>query len=73
MASIKINDLRPAGSQLFHDSESFLNELNDQELGIFGGKKPIKIKIKTDVVVISQFTISIGVSVASASVVSAVG
>ncbi len=29
MASIKISELRPAGSELFQDSESFLNELND--------------------------------------------
>ena len=38
MASITISELRPAGSELFQDSESFLNELNDQEmLGIAGG------------------------------------
>ncbi len=29
MSSIKISELRPAGSELFQDSESFLNELND--------------------------------------------
>lgn len=33
MASINITELRPVGSELFQDSESFLNELNDgQEL-----------------------------------------
>jgi hypothetical protein len=38
MASITISELRPAGSELFQDSESFLNELNDQEmLAIAGG------------------------------------
>ncbi len=38
MASIKISELRPAGSELFQDSESFLNELTDREmLGIEGG------------------------------------
>ncbi len=29
MASIKIAELRPAGSELFQDSESFLNELSE--------------------------------------------
>ncbi|NJM71888.1 MAG: hypothetical protein HC862_17750 [Scytonema sp. RU_4_4] len=37
MADIKITELRPAGSELFQDSESFLNELNDQEMSVFGG------------------------------------
>ncbi|WP_017314965.1 hypothetical protein [Mastigocladopsis repens] len=37
MANIKISELRPAGAELFQDSESFLNELNDQEMSVFGG------------------------------------
>ncbi len=37
MASIKISELRPAGSELFQDSESFLQELGAQEMGIAGG------------------------------------
>ncbi|MBN3898741.1 MAG: hypothetical protein HWQ41_26770 [Nostoc sp. NOS(2021)] len=38
MASIKISELRPAGSELFQDSESFLNELNSQDMGgVIGG------------------------------------
>lgn len=40
MASITISELRPAGSELFQDSESFLDELTDREmLGIAGGGK----------------------------------
>ncbi|MBE9181621.1 hypothetical protein IQ268_23950 [Oculatella sp. LEGE 06141] len=31
MASINISELNPAGSGLFHDSESFLNELSDSQ------------------------------------------
>ncbi|MDZ8186038.1 MAG: hypothetical protein RMX96_14445 [Nostoc sp. ChiSLP02] len=38
MATIKIHDLSPAGSELFQDSESFLNELTDAELGVHGGR-----------------------------------
>ncbi|MEH2459889.1 hypothetical protein [Nostoc sp.] len=32
MASIKISELRPAGSELFQDSESFLRDLGAQEM-----------------------------------------
>jgi hypothetical protein len=32
MASIQLTELRPAGSELFNDGESFLNDLNDQEM-----------------------------------------
>lgn len=38
MAVIDISELHPAGSQLFQDSESFLNELTDDEIvGLEGG------------------------------------
>ncbi|MGK7943526.1 MAG: hypothetical protein AB4058_03570 [Microcystaceae cyanobacterium] len=42
MANIKVNELNPAGSELFSDSESFLNELNavEQQV-IIGGLRPI--------------------------------
>lgn len=32
MASIKISNLQPAGSEFFNDSESFMSELTDSEL-----------------------------------------
>jgi hypothetical protein len=38
MAVIKIKDLGAPGSMLFSDSESYLNELTEDELGISGGK-----------------------------------
>ncbi len=42
MAEIKLSELRPAGSELLEDSESFLNDLNDRDLenvvgGLFDG------------------------------------
>ena len=38
MAEIKLSELRPAGSELLQDSESFLNELNDRDLdNVVGG------------------------------------
>ena len=35
MANIEISEL--AGTELFQDSESFLNELSDREMAIMGG------------------------------------
>ena len=38
MANITISDIRLAGFDLFQDSESFLNELTNQEVGdVLGG------------------------------------
>lgn len=42
MANIKINNLNPAGSDLFADSESFMTELSDAELATQGGMTPIR-------------------------------
>jgi hypothetical protein len=39
MASIKISDLRPSGLDLFGDSESFLNDLSDNDLATINGGK----------------------------------
>ncbi|OPF18673.1 hypothetical protein B1L04_04130 [Microcystis aeruginosa KW] len=50
MASIKIDsDLRPIGSELFLDSESYLDELSaDQQINnIVGGTKPTSIRTVT--------------------------
>lgn len=42
MASITISDLRfPAGGELLFDSESFMNELSDEEISIQGGIAPV--------------------------------
>ncbi|MBE9168977.1 hypothetical protein IQ238_16135 [Pleurocapsales cyanobacterium LEGE 06147] len=38
MANIQLSELNPAGSELFQDSENYLNELNEQEMGhVVGG------------------------------------
>jgi hypothetical protein len=62
MAVIKISELRPAGSELFQDSESFLNELNDQEMSTAIGGGTVGS-------VISQATVSVGISILTRSVV----
>jgi hypothetical protein len=39
MATIKIDDITPAGAELFVDSEIFMEELsNDELLAVLGGK-----------------------------------
>jgi hypothetical protein len=38
MPTIKIDDLRPTGAELFSDSESYMNELGDGELDVYGGR-----------------------------------
>lgn len=50
MSSIRISSLSAIGSELFQDSESFLQDLQDYE-----------IKTVTGGLVISQVTVSIGV------------
>lgn len=37
MAIITITNISPNGTELFHDSESFLSELKDVELNLTGG------------------------------------
>ncbi|BAY76950.1 hypothetical protein NSTC745_06970 [Nostoc sp. DSM 114161] len=49
MATIKIHDLSPAGSELFQDSESFLNELTDEELGVNGGLRVASVTVTVTV------------------------
>lgn len=41
MATIKIDNLQPLGMDLFTDNESFMHELNTDELGITGGGSTI--------------------------------
>ena len=53
MAEIKLSELRPAGSELLEDSESFLNELNDRDLENVAGGFSIAS-------VASQASISVG-------------
>lgn len=53
MANINISDLRPTGSELFSDSESYMSELGDNELDIINGgaiTTPVCISISYSVV-----------------------
>jgi hypothetical protein len=72
MPKIKISELRPVGSELFQDSESYLNELNEEETQILGGKAKNKFVITTVIEVVSQLTQSQGISLATFSAVTKV-
>jgi len=51
MSSIKVIDLCPTGAELFHDSESFLNELSDDEMSIVGAGRFGKFQSLVNVVI----------------------
>jgi lactobin A/cerein 7B family class IIb bacteriocin len=54
MALISISNLRPSGADLFDGSESYLQELTDNELeGTNGGISPV----------IASFTVGVSVSI----------
>ena len=58
MSTIQIADLSPAGSELFQDTESFLNELTENELMVMGGKKGFKgIVINVNVGSVNIYTL----------------
>lgn len=70
MAYITISDLRPAGADLFMDSESFLSELSDGELSVYGGATPSTIVPASAA---ACFKISLAVTAGAAAVGAAVG
>ena len=41
MANIKVCNIKPTGSELFCDSESYLTDLSEEELVIHGGITPV--------------------------------
>ncbi len=49
MAIIKIKDLGAPGSALFSDSESYLNELTEDELDVSGGVQATSISVTVTV------------------------
>lgn len=52
MASIQIKNLQPAGSNLFNDSESYLNELTESELvASHGGSDPFLVGLTIGITV----------------------
>lgn len=74
MANIQLSELNPLGSELFQDSENFLNELNDQEMGeVMGAATVGTVASQSLGSVASQNTVSggqISVSVGVSQVVS---
>ena len=56
MALIKINNLQPAGTDLFNDSENYLNELSNQELELVNGGKSIISSITIPIIITITIT-----------------
>ncbi|UJS05377.1 class IIb bacteriocin, lactobin A/cerein 7B family [Cylindrospermopsis raciborskii] len=52
MANISISDLRPAGVDFFSDSESFLDDLNDNELYNVSGGSPLLVPLGLAVILL---------------------
>lgn len=73
MAKLTISELNPAGAELFQDSENFLEELSDRELGIVVGGADINSVVSLNsasvgtiqtatIVGISQTNVSVNIS-----------
>jgi hypothetical protein len=63
MANITISELRPAGADLFSDSESYLTDLTGSEtLGTLGGAGSITVCWQNDKTLIRSITICWGSS-----------
>ncbi|MEY2856102.1 MAG: hypothetical protein RLZZ74_411 [Cyanobacteriota bacterium] len=78
MATLKISELNPAGAELFQDSENFLEELSDRELGLVVGGVDINSVVTQNsasvgtiqtatIVGISQTNVSVYISNVNAS------
>ncbi|QIR35268.1 hypothetical protein HCG51_06685 [Tolypothrix sp. PCC 7910] len=71
MAGIKILEIRPTGSELFHDSESFLNELSHLEAGIIQGGEVAPVILLGSILlenIAIQSIYSLGISKETASI-----
>ena len=55
MASIKISDLRPSDFDLLGDSESFLEDLSDNDLATINGGTTIVVLVFEDAIIIIVF------------------
>ncbi|MEQ9234321.1 hypothetical protein [Coleofasciculus sp. E2-BRE-01] len=59
MSSLKISDLNPAGSELLLDSESYLNELTNEELNLTHGGSSVICSMAA-ITAIAQFSYQLG-------------
>lgn len=59
MSNLKILPLYPRGTELFQDSESFLQDLSEQELGLLGGNIPHNVVLNVCVVPVSAGSIAV--------------
>lgn len=73
MPTIKISELRPTGSDLFSDSEGYMNDLDESEFeGIYGGLTPALVLSAVRVSILAGRS-SQGCAMGAAGAVGAVG
>ncbi|MEH1944193.1 MAG: hypothetical protein V7L01_28810 [Nostoc sp.] len=53
MATINISDLRPTGSELFSDSEGYMDDLVDSEIGAIQGGSLILVRVTIGITIVS--------------------
>jgi hypothetical protein len=68
MATIKISDLHSVGSELFMDSESYLNELTDEELNTQGGFPTVFTPASTPACVIAISVSTVTITIATSTI-----
>lgn len=73
MAYITISDLRPAGADLFMDSESFLSELSDGELSVHGGATPVVVAASAAACFKISLAVTAGAALIGAGIGAAIG
>jgi hypothetical protein len=70
MASIQISQLHLAGCEFFQDSESFLNELDENQLGAIGGGAASQLVTSAVYINTKPITNSQAISIASDVIIS---
>lgn len=63
MSVIAITDLQPIGTSLFTDSESFMNELSQEELELRGGGTPSIVASMASLATVASVAVTISASV----------
>jgi hypothetical protein len=65
MPTIKVSDLKPEGYNLLSDSESYMKELSEDELGTYGGATPTSPVVSS--IVLSAYLTSLIFSAANSN------
>ncbi|AFZ35759.1 hypothetical protein Sta7437_2211 [Stanieria cyanosphaera PCC 7437] len=73
MGNIKLSELCPAGSEFFQDSESFLKDLNEQEVSVIVGGEGLVTGIVTQIISQANGSIASQASISGGQITVSVG